>query len=274
MGIEVSDRSLAARIGDHDAHATELLLRAGIRPDAPIAGRTPFAIALAAADERTLRAVIRRTTPATLAKGLVLERTLASVSASNDAQPVDTLYSAQAVIDHVYASATDSLVRAGSAEILNLGLDLEFVQTFLLYRVILDEEVHNLTYRGMLLDGGAEGVRPFIDGRSSIHSATANAVIEKINNQIEGRSSSLEHRGVSIEMRTYQGLPPVHGFMVGGFHLYLGFTEFDRGKLQGGQFPYLYVRQTPGNELASHLFRMFQSWFEYRWSRGRSVCKS
>jgi hypothetical protein len=274
MGIEVSDRSLAERIENHDAHATELLLRAGIRPDVPIGGRTPFAIALAAADERTLSAVITRTAPATLAGSLLRESSHLPMPASGDGPPVDTLYSAREVIDHVYASATESLERAGRAEILNLGLDLEFVQTFLLYRVIFDKDFHNLTYQGMLLDGDAEAVRPFINGRSSIHSATASAVIEKINNQVEGRSGSLDHRGVSIEIRTYQTLPAVHGFLVGGCHLYLGFTEFDQGKLQGGQFPYLYLRQTGRNELAAHLFRMFRSWFEYHWSRGSSVCRS
>lgn len=161
IGIEVSDRSLAERIESHDAQAAELLLRAGIRPDTPIGGRSPFAIALAAGDEQTLRAVIRRTDPATLAEGLLRERTRLSVLTSGDPPPVDSLYSAQAVIDHVYSSAVSSLEREGRAEILNLGLDLELVQTFLLYRVILDNAICNLTYRGMLLDGEAEEVSLF-----------------------------------------------------------------------------------------------------------------
>lgn len=275
MGIEVSDQSLVQRIEDSDPRATGLLLRTGIRPDVPVGGRTPLAAALAAGDESTLSTVIAHTPPGALAAALL--RPGGHRPATPEPAPlpsVEILFSAQAVVDHLQAQIAGALEREESIEIRNLGLDLEFVQTFLLYQVIFDRSFYHLSYRGMLVDVGADQVRDHIDGRSSIHSGTANAVIEKINNHIGESAAALARRSISIEIRTYDTLPNIHGFLVDDSHLYVGFTEFDGDKLQGGQFPYLYLRQGGSDEMTAHLCRVFGSWFRHYWDRGTTVCET
>jgi hypothetical protein len=280
LGVDVSDRSLVSRIEAGDNNAVELLLRAGIRPEVPIDGRTPIEAALEAGNVDSLKALLKRS-DAGIAAGVLVKAAQSSTQpAANDVYSVPTLPTGeilagvQEVMDHLRGLILTDLDSAEHTEMLNLGLDLEVVQTFLTYRVILQKDYRNLDYKGMLLDTEADLIRPVINGGSSIHATTARAVVAKFSHQIAENEQLLDHRDISIEIRSY-GLPPtIHGFLVDDSHLYLGFTEFHGGKLQGGQFAYLYLSRSKSDEMTAHLFRVFRSWFMYHWSRGAVLCKS
>lgn len=280
LGVEVSDRSLLKRIEAGDNNAVKLLLRAGIRPEVPIDGRTPIEAALEVGDEESLRALLKRTDAGVAAGVLVRAARSSTPRQPNEARSVpgaptgEILAGVQEVMDHLQAVVLTDLESAEHTEMLNLGLDLEVVQTFLTYRVILRKDFRNLDYKGMLLDTEADLIQPVINGGSSIHSTTARAVVDKFNHQIAENEQLLDHRDISMEIRSY-GLPPtIHGFLVDDAHLYLGFTEFHGGKLHGGQFSYLYLSRRKSDEMTAHLFRMFRSWFLYHWDRGAVLCKS
>jgi len=251
-----------------------MLVRAGIRPEVPIDGRTPIEAALEAGNEKSLAVLLNRT-DAGVAAGVLVRAVRSNGRRSVPRPPAGVvLAGVQEVMDHLQGLVLTDIDSAEHTEMLNLGLDLEVVQTFLTYRVILQKDFRNLDYKGMLLDTEAELIRPLIDGGSSIHSTTARAVVDKFNHQIAENEQLLDHRDISIEIRSY-GLPPtVHGFLVDDSHLYLGFTEFHGGKLHGGQFAYLYLSRSGSDEMTAHLFRVFRSWFMYHWKRGAVLCRS
>ncbi|WP_216209195.1 hypothetical protein [Amycolatopsis aidingensis] len=272
LGIEVSDDSLVRRIDDRDDRAVVLLLRAGIRPDVPIGGRTPIQAALATRNETALRTLLDNGHAAEVAATLVQEAGPPWQASSGGPPGGEVLAGVQEVVDHLQRLIATELDPEERTEMLNLGLDLEVVQTFLLYRLIFRKNFRNLSYRGLLVDTDAELIGPIIDGGSSIHSGTAAAVVEKVNNQIAENETLLEQRNISIEIRSYDLPPTVHGFLIGDSHLYLGFTEFSHGKLHGGEFAYYYLRHRKSDEMTAHLFRMYRSWFAYYWNRGTVLC--
>lgn len=273
LGIEVSDDSLVRRIEQRDNHAVALLLRAGIRPDIPVDGRTAIQATLATRNEAVLRALLDNGHTGDVAASLINEY-VPPPPASSWPPDGEVLDGVQEVMEHLQQLIATELSSEDNTELLNLGLDLEVVQTFLLYRLIFRKNVHNLSYRGMLVDTAAELIDPIIDGGSSIHSGTASAVVEKVNNQIIENGALLAQRNISIEIRSYDLPSPVHGFLIGNSHLYLGFTEFSYGKLHGGEFAYFYLRHRKSDEMTAHLFRMYRTWFTYHWNRGTTLCRS
>lgn len=273
LGIDVSDDSLVRRIDDHDDRAVTLLLRAGIRPDVPIGGRTPIQAALATRHEATLQALLDNGHAGEVAATLLRQPAPpASAPTASGLPGGEILAGVQDVVEHLQRLIATELDPEERTEMLNLGLDLEVVQTFLLYRLIFRKNLRNLRYRGLLVDAGSDLIGPIIDGTSSIHSGTAVAVVEKVNNQLAENEAMLEQRNITIEIRSYDLPPTIHGFLVGETHLYLGFTEFSHGKLHGGEFAYYHLRHRKSDEMTAHLFRMYRSWFDYYWNRGTTLC--
>jgi len=295
MGVDISDESLMKRIEDHDARAVELLLCAGVRSDVRVGGREPVEVAIESRNETALRLLLEYDHSGAVAAKLIRVPQAATGPSQPEPREVPTqrlpgptgelrglelpdttivLSSVQDVLDHMQRVAQTELKGHELTEVRNFGLDLEVVATFILYRMIFQSDFRDISYQGLIVDGASERIQQIIDGESSIHSGTASAVIEKVNNQLDGKSLVLARRHVSIEIRRYAIPPVVHGFLVGDSHLYLGFTEFSNGKLQGGQFPYLYVRADESDAMSSHLFRVYRSWFDYYWKQSPKVCKS
>ncbi|MGV9300598.1 hypothetical protein [Amycolatopsis sp. NPDC003676] len=272
MGVDISDASLARCIADGDLKAIELLLRTGIRADAPLNGRTPLQAAIKAGDERVIGLLVRRAPPEAVVRELLRDSVPEAAPSGSPAFTV--LPGVQGVLEHIQRQIISALDSGERTEMLNLGLDLEVVQTFLLYKLIFQKNLRNLEYHGMLIESSAERIKPVIDGGSSIHSGTATAVIEKIGNQIAENAAFLDSSNISIEIRSYDLPPVLHGFLVDNRHLYLGFTEFVQGKLHGGEFGYLYLDRLAADPMTAHLFRVYRSWFEFQWNHGTKLCAS
>jgi hypothetical protein len=68
---------------------------------------------------------------------------------------------------------------------------------------------------------------------------------------------------VTITCRTYDYIPCVHGVLIDGQHLFLGFFMWvksgTRVVLSGSQQPHVYYRRAPVYE---NLFRLFETWFD------------
>ncbi|MGW4525476.1 hypothetical protein [Amycolatopsis sp. NPDC004378] len=271
LGVEVSDSSLSRRIADDDRKAVRLLLRAGVRADARVDGRTPLQTAVESGDKQLIGLLLRHA-PGEAVVDELLRRSPGPAAAAGPGLTV--LAGVQEVLDHIQGLIATDVVPAERTEVLNLGLDLEVVQTFLLYRLIFQKNLQNLDYHGMLIDGTAERIRPIVDGGSSIHTGTAAAVVEKVGNQIAENAAFLRRSNISIEIRSYDLPPVLHGFLVDDRHLYLGFTEFAQGKLHGGEFGYLYFDSKGADPMTAHLFRVYRSWFEHHWKHGTRLCAS
>jgi hypothetical protein len=272
LGVEVSDASLTRCIADDDPKAVRLLLRAGVRPDARVHGRTPLQTAIEAGNAQLVDLIVRHTPGKAVVDELVRSR---SPEATSDARTGFTaLAGVQEVLEHIQRLITTDVAPTERTEVLNLGLDLEVVQTFLLYRLIFQKNLQNLEYQGMLINRDSELIRPIVDGGSSIHTGTAAAVVEKVGNQITENAAFLRRSNISIEIRSYDLPPVLHGFLVDDRHLYLGFTEFAQGKLHGGEFGYLYLDRKHADPMAAHLFRVYRSWFEHHWKHGTKLCAS
>lgn len=274
LGVEISDQSLIRHIEDHDDTAVELLLRAGIRPNVSVGGRTAVHVAIATKNKAALQALLKNGDADAVAAALLHKNEPLRPTLDTWPPGGEILASVEEVLNHLQRLIMTELDPEERTDVLNLGLDLEVVQTFLLYRLIFRKNFRNLKYRGLLVNANAELIGPVIDGGSSIHSGTAAAVVEKVNNQIVEHESLLERQNISIEIRSYDLPPVVHGFLIADSHLYLGFTEFSNDKLQGGQFAYLYMQHVKSDEMTAHLFRVYRSWFTYYWNRGTTLCRS
>ena len=70
-------------------------------------------------------------------------------------------------------------------------------------------------------------------------------------------------KNLSIVCRSYNYLPCVHGVLIDGQHLFLGFFMWLESaktvELSGAQQPHVYYRRAPSYE---NLFRLFESWFD------------
>ena len=68
---------------------------------------------------------------------------------------------------------------------------------------------------------------------------------------------------VTITCHTYDYIPCVHGVLIDGQHLFLGFFMWvksgNRVELSGSQQPHVYYRRVPAYE---NLFRLFETWFD------------
>lgn len=272
LGVEVSDASLARCVADDDRKAVRLLLRAGVRADARLNGRTPLQAAVDAGNEQLAGLIVGHLPGAAIVGELLRRHTAEPASAARPASVV--LTGVHEVLEHLQRLIATDVAPAERTEVLNLGLDLEVVQTFLLYRLIFQKNLQNLDYRGMLINGNSEHIRPIVDGGSSIHTGTAAAVVEKIGNQVAENAGFLQRSNISIEIRSYDLPPVLHGFLVDDRHLYLGFTEFAQGKLHGGEFGYLYLDGKHTDPMTAHLFRVYRSWFEHLWKHGTPLCSS
>jgi hypothetical protein len=268
LGVEISDASLARRVADDDQKAVRMLLRAGIRADARVNGRTPLQTAVEAGNAQLIELIVRHASDKAVVDELVRGHSSEPTSASRSGYTV--LAGIQEVLEHIQRL----IATAERTEVLNLGLDLEVVQNFLLYRLIFQKNLQNLEYHGMLINSASELIRPIVDGGSSIHTGTAAAVVEKIGNQIAENTAFLQLSNISIEIRSYDLPPVLHGFLVDDRHLYLGFTEFAQGKLHGGEFGYLYLDSKHTDPMTAHLFRVYRSWFEHQWKHGTKLCTS
>lgn len=272
LGVEVSDASLARCIADDDHKAVRLLLRAGVRPDARVHGRTPLQAAVEAGNTSMVGLIAGHASGKAVVDELVRGRS--SGSTPDPSLGFTVLAGVQDVLDHIQRLIATDVAPAERTEVLNLGLDLEVVQAFLLYRLIFQRNLQNLQYHGMLINGKSELIQPIVDGGSSIHTGTAAAVVEKIGNQIAENAAFLQRSNIAIEIRSYDLPPVLHGFLVDDRHLYLGFTEFAQGKLHGGEFGYLYLDRKHADPMTAHLFRVYRSWFEHHWKHGTKLCAS
>jgi len=68
---------------------------------------------------------------------------------------------------------------------------------------------------------------------------------------------------VTITCHTYDYIPCVHGVLIDGQHLFLGFFIWvksgNKVELSGSQQPHVYYRRAPAYE---NLFRLFETWFD------------
>lgn len=152
---------------------------------------------------------------------------------------------------------------------LNYGLDLEVVQSLITYQFILKKDINNLIYHGLIISPDSEKLQDYIDGSSNIHSTVANSAIQKIKNLSEQHGQELNNRHIELEIRSYEDLPVIHGFLINDKYLYLGFTQIESGKLQGGQYPYFFMKYDRHSKLTMHCFSMFRSWFAKKWEAGK-----
>lgn len=199
----------------------------------------------------------RSTTPLSIEGVLLAETTFNSIN------------SAMAELKRILAEELETFK---GLEILNIGLDLEVVQSFLLFDLIHPPrpEFHDIHYRGLSVWAMEGPVGELIDGNSNIQSATARNVVGKLEKAV---TSGIKAPGSQIEVRALV-LPPVfHGFLVANRHLVISGTQVVDGKIQGGQYPYLYMRYDQNNQARQHFFELFRSWFEYLWDKGPALVK-
>lgn len=151
--------------------------------------------------------------------------------------------------------------------VLNLGLDLESVTPWLngsLFE-ISDFEDKQIHYKGLIVNTKNPQIEVLVNGSSNILDQDVNYSIGKIPliaKKISGRGS--------IELRFYDYVPVIHGFVVNNQHFFIGFTEVRNGKLQGGVFPYIYCKRNEGGSFNSHICDMFSSWVSYIWDDSKS----
>lgn len=173
------------------------------------------------------------------------------------------------VHNHLTRIMTSELESRHRVRIDNIGLDYEVTGNLVAYELVHSEKYSNVHYRGLVLDPDATEFESIIDGESNLKSSLAREVAANLTTVGRPHEGKLRDRQATVELRRY-GIPlMLHGFLVNGEHLYLGGTEFDSGKLSGGQFPYLYLTL---NETAirRHLFAQFQTWFDHLWGQSET----
>lgn len=72
---------------------------------------------------------------------------------------------------------------------------------------------------------------------------------------------------ISVEWRTYDFLPSVHGYLLDDNYLFIGWNKWtnvgNRWELRGAEHGYLYFEK--GREEAEYFISLFRNWFDYAW---------
>jgi len=157
----------------------------------------------------------------------------------------------------------------GEIDITNLGLDLETVVPWF-NKLIENSSYDNILvrYRGLIINPEAEELKHLIDDGSNIKTSIVNSSLENIQ---ELKSSG--YKGIDIEIRSYKWPPLFHGFIIDKKHLFLSFTEINNKKMNGGKFPYIYIKVNQTSKMNKHLFNMFSSWFNLIWDSSEQKIK-
>jgi hypothetical protein len=157
----------------------------------------------------------------------------------------------------------------GEIEIINLGLDLENVVPW--FKRLIDNSDYDdvlVRYRGLIINPESNSIKDLINGPSNIKTSIVTASLENSEN-----IQNFGFSGIDFEIRSNSEIPFFHGFVIDKKHLFLSFTEVDKGKINGGNFPYLYIKIDRTSKINRHLFNMFLTWFEYLWKNAPSKVK-
>lgn len=144
----------------------------------------------------------------------------------------------------------------------NIGLDLETVMPWLRYKLVTNEicSRSHIHYKGLIINPMSESVSGYINGASNVRSSFVTSSLESAENL-----NTLDIKNYNIEIRSYDCLPVIYGFLLNDNHLFLGFTEIKEGKISGGNTPYLYLKHDKTSILNVHYFNVFSSWFKKMW---------
>lgn len=159
----------------------------------------------------------------------------------------------------------------GRVEVQIFGLDLQTIIPWFMTKFIQSDDykdVH-LSFRLMMINPDIKAVKPLIDGSSNISR-------DAVQNAIKRAKSIYEDKRVDrleFEMRKYNHLPIIHGYLVDKQHLGLAFTQLENGKIYGGRYQYICCSKDNISTFKTHLFGVYETWFEYYWSTGTQIVK-
>jgi hypothetical protein len=176
---------------------------------------------------------------------------------------MDAMYKMNLIINEEYKSLDQISIR-------NMGLDLETVMPWLRNKVLTSSDLRNtpVDYKGLIINPESSCVKDFINGTSNVKKKFVEFSLESADSIKEMNISNIK-----IEIKSYQCLPIIYGFILNDKHLFLGFTEIIDGKIMGGTTPYIYLKFNKTSKLNVHYFNMFNSWFNKFWGSSNTIIK-
>jgi len=196
---------------------------------------------------------------------LEIDNTYDRVPSLNSVREVGTISSVQSVHTRVI-DVIDRLVKTGEdVYIRNIALTLEATWPSLLADMIQrKEQWNNVTYHGLVINPESRRIQKICDG-STISTENARNSIQYINSAINKFRNYLSKRNVQVEIRVYNDLPVIHGFLISNRFVYISLTDFREGKLGWSNVGYYYYEGDPQNEFEIQLSKSFNDWFDFFW---------
>lgn len=157
-------------------------------------------------------------------------------------------------------------------ELLNMALDMEITWRFLHDHLLNAPDRTDVVCRCLFIDHKSPHVRRMSSRTVSV--ATVRSREREIREFCRRNSRSLKARRVKFECRAYSRVPLFHGFMINRKQLFISSCTVKDGRLVGAPNPYLFVERpvAPERDIgATHLFDVFDTWFEFIWERSRRV---
>lgn len=157
-------------------------------------------------------------------------------------------------------------------QIANIALDMEITWRFLHDHLLAAQHRTDVTCRCLFLDYKSAVTRRMSSRTVSV--ATAKNREQEMREFCRRNSRNLTSRKIRFECRAYSALPFLHGFMIDQKQLFISFCAVRDGRLVGAPNPYLFFERpsTVAEDVgAGHLFEVFDTWFEFTWTRSRRV---
>ncbi len=97
---------------------------------------------------------------------------------------------------------------------------------------------------------------------------------QRVQTLLRNKSTTLSDHQVTIDVRAYSDLPPMHGFMVNDSALIVGLCLHYNGRVQSSPYMVFLVNGEESNlnaEIATEMCDMFTGWFNAHWASGRPI---
>jgi predicted nucleotide-binding protein len=135
-----------------------------------------------------------------------------------------------------------------------------------------DSGIRNLRLRTLMVDPQAPAIQKAAGAGFSVQEAKIKA--KEITDTLGTIRSDLRARHIESELRAYSSVNILHGFLIDNRYLLLGLAEqrLD-GKLGTHKNPYWMYERNPKDASFSQPVDVFQSLFEYLWTKSRKICE-
>jgi hypothetical protein len=154
----------------------------------------------------------------------------------------------------------------------NIALDMESTWPLVREMLLSSPVTENITWQSLMIDSTESGIRKVSSDSVSI--SLARKIERDIQKYCYKQVTELRKRRIRFEVRAYDDLPTLHGFLFNQQTLFLSCCGIQGGRLKGSPNPYYRLddaRQSAADHAGNHFLTAFHQWFDHRWKKGRRI---